>query len=159
MRRRTFLLFSLLTIVTQSVASSKNRTELLIIKDVLNHLFPTTTQYNGAKKFGAFKFLLYVSKHPTFDKDDLNFLFKGAKKLNSLEKNFLSFNSNQKEKSLREFEKLTLGQNWLATLLNYGLEAMLGDSIYKGNQHMFGWKNIAHNTPIPTATKPFGERS
>ena len=158
MRRRTFLLLSLLTAVTNSIASSETRKELQIIKDVLSHLFPTTSKYIGANKFGAYEFLIYVSKHPTFDKNDFEFLLQGARKLNTLEKNFLSLNTQQKEQSLREFEKLTIGQNWIATLLNYGLEAMLGDPIYKGNKNMSGWENIAHTPPIPTASKPFGEK-
>jgi len=159
LKRRTFLLFTILATVTRGVADSKTKDELKIIKAVLNHLFPTTKKYNGADRFNAYEFLIYVSKHPTFDKSDFEFLLRGAKKLQELEANFLSLNTQQKEKALREFEKLTIGQNWLATLLNYGLEAMLGDPIYKGNLHMLGWKNIAHTTPIPTATKPFGERS
>lgn len=158
MKRRTFLLFALFMVVTRSIASPKSKNELLLIKDVLNHLFPSTSKYNGAKKFGAYSFLLYVSKHPTFNKDDLEFLLRGAKKLFEQEKNFLSLNSKQKENTLREFEKLTLGQNWLSTLLNYGLESMLGDPIYRGNKKNIGWKNIAHTPPIPTATKPFGEK-
>jgi len=158
MKRRTFLLLSLLIAVTKGVANQKNKNELLLIKDVLNHLFPTTNKYSGAKKFGAYEFLMYISKHPTFDKEELHFLLRGARKLQELENNFLSLDKKNKEKALREFEKLTIGQNWLSSLLNYGLEAMLGDPIYKGNQHMLGWKNIVHTPPIPTATKAFGEK-
>lgn len=159
MKRRTFILFTILVSLTKSVANSKNQNELLLIKDVLKHLFPTTSKYNGADRFGAFEFLIFVSKHPSFDKNDFEFLLRGARKLYSFEKDFLSLNSKEKEKVLREFEKLTIGQNWLSTLLNYGLEAMLADPIYKGNKNMLGWKNIAHTPPIPTATKPFGEKS
>lgn len=158
MKRRTFLLFSLLATVTRSVASSYSNNELIIIKHTLEHLFPNNNKYNGAKKFGAFDFFLYITKHPTFDKDDFKFILQGAKKLQEIEKNFLLLNSEQKEKTLREFEKLTIGQNWLSTLLNYGLEAMLGDPIYKGNKNNLGWENVKHTPPIPTAIKPFGER-
>jgi len=157
LKRRTFLLLTILATVTKSVASSNKKNELLIIKDVLTHLFPTTSQYNGADKFGAYEFLMFVSKHPTFDKEDFEFLLKGARKLYSFKENFVSLSTKEKEKTLREFEQLTIGQNWLAFLLNYGLEAMLGDPIYKGNQHMYGWKNIAHTPPTPMASKTFGK--
>ncbi len=159
MKRRTFLLLTLLSVFTKSFATGKKSNELTIIKDVFFHLFPTTSKFNGADKFNAFEFFIFISRHPTFDKEDLDFLIRGAKKLQQLEPNFLTLNQKKKEFTLREFEKTTFGYNWLVTLLNYGFEAMLGDPIYRGNKNMLGWKDINHATPIPTAKKPFGELS
>jgi len=157
MKRRTFILFTLLAFMTKSFASGKNTNTFKVIKDVYNHLFPTTKNYYGASIFGAFEFLITISKHQSFDTTDLKFIINGAEKLLELDKNFLSLNSTQKEKVLREFENTNFGQNWLSTLLYYGFEAMLGDPIYKGNKDMTGWKNINHTAPTPTASYPFGK--
>lgn len=156
MRRRTFLIFSLLTFFTKLYAS-KNTNQLQIIKSVLEHLFPNTAQYSGTSSFKAYDFFLFVIKHPTFNKDDLEFIIEGASRLNQLNSQFIFLDKATKEKTLREFEKLNFGQNWLSTLLYYGFEAMLGDPIYKGNKNMLGWKNINHTIPIPTASQPFGK--
>lgn len=156
-RRRTFLLLTLLTIATRNFTKAKENNEIL--KDVLNHLFPTTKNFKGANKIGTLSFFIYVTKDPSFDKEDLDFLIKGTVKLHNLYPNFSSLDFKHKEKALREFEKTTFGYNWLSSLLNYGLESMLGDPIYKGNKNMQGWKNIAHTIPIPTAKKPFGQLS
>lgn len=157
MKRRTFLLLTLLTFFTKSFAQTNTKNQLQLIKAVLNHLFPNTSEFQGAENFGAMDFFLYVTKHPTFDSSDFNFIIEGADKLNNFNNDFINLNAQEKEKTLREFEKTTFGQNWLSLLLNYGLEAMLGDPIYKGNKNLSGWKNIHHSTPIPTATKPFGQ--
>ena len=131
--------------------------EFQIIKDVYNHLFPTTKSYSGASIFGSIDFLLTISKHKSFDSSDLKFIINGANKLLKSKNNFITLTTNEKEKVLREFENTNFGQSWLSTLLYYGFEAMLGDPIYKGNKNMTGWKNINHTTPTPTASYPFGK--
>lgn len=157
MRRRTFLIFSLLSFFTKLYASKKTN-QLQIIKSVLEHLFPNTPTYSGASSFKGYDFFLFVMKHPTFNKDDLKFILEGANKLDQFNNQFIFLNTKTKEKILREFETLNFGQNWLSTLLYYGLEAMLGDPIYKGNKDMLGWKNINHTIPVPTASQPFGKK-
>jgi len=157
MKRRTFILFTLLAFMTKSFAYNKNTNKLKIVKDVFNHLFPNTKNYYGASIFGAFDFLNTISKHESFDTTDLKFIINGAERLLELNKNFLSLNVTEKEKVLREFENTNFGQNWLSTLLYYGFEAMLGDPIYNGNKNITGWKNINHTAPTPTASYPFGK--
>lgn len=157
MKRRTFILFTLLAFMTRSYASNKNGNEFKTIKAVYNHLFPTTNNYSGASIFGTFDFLNTISKHKSFDTTDLKFIIDGSKKLLELEKNFLSLHTNDKEKVLRKFESTNFGQSWLSILLYYGFEAMLSDPIYQGNKNMTGWKNINHTIPTPTASYPFGK--
>jgi gluconate 2-dehydrogenase gamma chain len=157
MKRRTFLLLSIFTFISKSFAKEKATKEMDVLKAVLNHLFPNTHKYKGASKFGAFEFLIFVSKHPTFDKSDFEFLIGGVKKLISREKYFLSLSIEDKEKALREFERIQYGQNWLSFVMYYGLEAMLCDPIYKGNKNFSGWKNINHTIPTPLAKSPFGK--
>jgi len=156
MKRRTFLLFSVLILFTKSFAKDSSEKDILI--SVLNHLFPTTNKYSGSINFKAFKYLLFISKHPSFDTDDLKFLIKGAKKLYTKHNDFIQLSTRKKEEALRDFEKTDFGINWLSVLLYYGLEAMLGDPIYGGNKDMKGWKNINHKAPVPMAKIPFGKK-
>ena len=68
MKRRTFILFTLLALLTRSFANNKKADEFKIIKDVYNHLFPTTINYSGASIFGAFDFLTLQRKRDLFSK-------------------------------------------------------------------------------------------
>lgn len=159
MKRRTFLLFSLLSIVSNSFAKGKKLSEFKTLKSVLNHLFPDTEKYKGALSFNGFEFLMFISKHPSFDKNDLKFLIEGADEINYRYENFLNLSQNEKEKSLRDFETSRYGQNWLSYVMYYAIEAMLGDPIYKGNKDLMGWKNFNHTPPVPMAKSAFGEIS
>lgn len=150
MTRRTFFLIPLLSYGTYAIAKN-GTTELKTIQSVLEHMFPDTKSYNGAKTFGAYQYLLLNSTNKYFDKRDLRFLKTGAKELLKLDKNFSEVSTNRKEKLLRQFEKRKIGKNWLSLLLYYGFEAMLCDPVYGGNINMSGWKNIKHNPPIPMA--------
>lgn len=158
MRRRSFLLLSIITFITKSFAFGKNNNPYKALNSTLEHLFPQTHRFNGASSLKSFDFFTFIFKHPTFDKEDLEFILDGANELFKREENFTSLSKEKKEIALREFEKTTFGQNWLSMILYYGLESILGDPIYKGNKNMNGWKNFNHTTPVPTAKKPFGEK-
>ncbi|MDC7243588.1 MAG: hypothetical protein PQJ44_06595 [Sphaerochaetaceae bacterium] len=150
MKRRTFLLISLLS--SYSFATQKTYSdELKAIKASLEHMFPNSSKYNGAKTFDGFKYLQNISKHKSFDKSDMEFLIFGATKLLKYDRNFPVVSKNRKEKLLRKFENTDIGANWLSLLMYYGFEAMLSDPIYGGNKNMSGWKNIKHTPPIPMA--------
>lgn len=160
MKRRTFLIFTLILGCSKLFAGNKaKQSRLEYINSILNHMFPTTAEFNGFDKINGIKFFIYVIKHPTFNKDDLNFLMDGVDRFIFDHPDFIQLSNTGKEKALREFENTTYGQNWLSTLLYYGLEAMLGDPIYGGNKNFSGWKNFNHTIPKPTAHKPFGEIS
>lgn len=157
MKRRTFLLLSLITFITRSFAKGNNLNELKVVRSVLNHLFPSTGKFTGSDKFNGFDFLIFISKHHTFDKSDFEFILEGAKDLYERNNNFINLTTDKKEKLLRSFEQTQFGQNWLSTLIYYGIEAMIGDPIYGGNKNMTGWNNFNHTVPVPTAKKPFGK--
>lgn len=159
MKRRTFLLYTIILFTTKGFTKPKDNDEYTILNSTLNHLFPNTKRYNGASKFDAFNYLLFVSKHPTFNKEDFDFIIKGTKKIYEFNSNFVTTNKDTKEKILRKFEQLDFGKSWLSTIMYYGIEAMLSDPIYKGNKNMLGWKNINHTPPVPMATQPFGKMS
>ena len=158
MKRRSFLVFCTALFAVKLFAKGKNeQNNMEIIKSAMKHMFPTTKRYKGAREFKAFRFLLFVSTHPTFEKKDFKLLMEGAEELQQRYPGFAAFDPSQKEKSLREFETTLFGQNWLSLVLYYGLEAMLGDPVYGGNDKLCGWKNFDHTSPKPTAAKPFGK--
>jgi len=155
MKRRVFLLFTLLVLTTKSFAKGLHENKIIVA--VLEHLLPATPKYSGAKAFGIAKYLRFVTTHPSFNAQDLRFLFDGATKLEQTYPPFLLYTPAQKENALRAFEATSIGQKWLALLLYYGLEAMLGDPIYGGNKNMQGWKNFNISPPKPMAKTPFGK--
>ncbi len=157
MKRRDFFIFTLLSYSSFAFAKNSQNNELLLIKSVLEHMFPNTKRYNGAKRFKGYEYLLKASKHKSFDKSDMRFLLKGAKELLRYDRNFTQVSTKRKEKLLRKFENTKLGANWLSLLLYYGFEAMLCDPIYGGNKDMSGWKNINHTPPVPMAKVPYGK--
>jgi hypothetical protein len=73
-----------------------------------------------------------------------------------IEPNYLHLPHTKKEILLRKFEQRRFGQNWLSTLMTYGLEGMLGDPLYGGNKKAQGWKVINHNTGLPQPRKKYG---
>jgi len=155
MHRRIFLKFSLF-IFLGSYLFGEDRKELKIIKSVLQHMFPSTKSFFGAQELRSFSFFLYIFYDPSFAKEDHLFLLQGAKLLEKKYTLFLDLSTQEKERALREFEQTQRGKEWLALLLYYGLEAMLGDPIYHGNYAMLGWKNLKHQKPFPMAQKAFG---
>ncbi len=156
MQRRTFILFSLLSSYSLTFAK-ENESELEVLKVIFDHIFPTTKKYNGAKKFGAFEYLIINSKHKSFDKSDMRFILDGMKEVLKLDANFIKSSKMKKEKTLRKFEQTRFGENVLSTLMYYGFEAMLSDPIYGGNKNMSGWKNIKHTPPTPMARRKYGK--
>lgn len=156
MQRRTFLLFSLFSSYSLTFAK-ENENELEVLKVVFDHIFPNTKKYNGAKKFGAFEYLIINSKHKSFDKSDMRFILNGMKEILKLDPNFIRSSKMKKEKILRKFEQTKFGENLLSLLMYYGFEAMLSDPIYGGNKNKSGWKNINHTPPTPMAKVKYGK--
>lgn len=157
MKRRIFILLSFYLFIRPLSAKRTAPNVWHIIDYSLNHIFPKSPKFIGASQLNLLSFLKLVTKDKYFDKDDLKFLIRGAKRLYKLNKNYIQLSVTKKEKVLRDFEKTSFGQNWLAILMYYGFEAMLGDPIYGGNRNNQGWKNLAHNTGLPQPKTKYGK--
>lgn len=155
MERRKFIALALLLF---TIPLSKNSTlnSWDIIKSTLAHIFPKYNNFSGANELELTQFLKMATNCKYFKKDDLKLLMDGAKKISLLHSDFISLNSEQKEKILREFEQNELGSNWLSLVMNYGIEGMLADPIYGGNNKELGWKAISHNTGHPRPKVRYG---
>lgn len=156
MERRNFIKLVSLMLTTPIIANNLNTTSWNIIKQTLEHLFPKSKVFVGATALNLDIFLQLISKDRFFDKSDLEFLIQGAKMLYKIEPQFLQLSSNEREILLRKFEQRRVGQNWLSTLMRYGLEGMLSDPIYGGNNKQLGWKALHHNTGLPQPRKKYG---
>jgi hypothetical protein len=155
MKRREFIKLTTLLLSTPLLATSKI-TPWEIIESTLQHLFPEHKNFVGANNLNLATFLQLISKDEYFDKSDLEFLINGAKRIYKIEPEYLELSSRKKEIFLRKFEQRRFGQNWLSTLMTYGLEGMLGDPIYGGNKNGKGWSAIKHNTGLPQPKEKYG---
>lgn len=156
MTRRLFIflpLFSTLAFGFFSFLKKEDR--WAVLESVQNQLFPKSKRYPSASEFEALRYLKIVSKDNSFDKEDLEFLFKGVQEIQKIGYK-IDLSSSKKQMILTEFSKNRFGENWISMVLNYTLEALFGDPIYGGNVKEVGWKSFNHKTGLPRPKKRFG---
>ena len=161
--RRVFISSALVTGTILMLMPQGSKTPIKIdyfrvINSVQNILFPKNRDAPSANDFGATAYLINVSSHPSFLKDDLLFLYRGSRELIEKNPNFLKMGFVDKSKAIDNFSKTDMGENWLSMLLYYTIEAMLSDPIYGGNINEIGWRWLNHHTGKPQPKKPFGEK-
>lgn len=154
MKRRVFLT---LPIAISTLACAKKTDPWEIISAVQEHLFPPSKKYPSARAFKATRYLKIVAYHDSFDKDDLDFIIRGAQALEKRGYNPI-MTKGEKEQLLRAFAQSQFGENWLSLMINYTLEAMLSDPIYGGNKNEIGWRSYHHHAGNPRPKKRFGEK-
>ena len=126
----------------------------LTIVHVQEHLFPTEKDSPGSKDIHALEYLRAMMDTPDFDKDEHALIHNGVGWLNDLSRQqysekFIQLDNDSKEKILRRVETSRAGENWLSTLLNYLLEALLTDPVYGGNPDGIGWEWLQHQPGFP----------
>lgn len=135
-----------------------NEDEKKTLTSVLNHLFPKSEICPGIEEINAIPHLENVIKDPYLKSPRRNLIKNGIKWIDEtsielFDKTFTSLDKTKKESSLRALEKLPKGEAWISTLLNYILEAMLGDPIYNINKNEVGWKLLNHYSGYPRPTQ------
>ncbi|MBT8440568.1 MAG: gluconate 2-dehydrogenase subunit 3 family protein [Gammaproteobacteria bacterium] len=133
-----------------------------VIDAVQQHLFPAEPEAPGARDINALAYLKFVTSDTTLDKESREFITKGAAWLEDMayqmnKKSFISLGEQQREKVLRRIAGSESGENWLATLMLYIVEALLTDPVYGGNTDQLGWKWLQHipGYPRPPIDKTF----
>ena len=126
------------------------------------HLFPASDNSPDAKTINATAYLKSITEWPGVDKSDKKFIIDGVSWLNGVanklyKQQFKDLNVDQKETVLRLVEKSRAGENWLALILLYLMEALLTDPVYGGNVNGAGWKWLEHQPgfPRPAANKRY----
>ena len=163
MTRRVFIVSALLAGTALALLPQGEKTHIKIepfkvIEAVQNVLFPKGLNAPSASEFGATTYLVTVTTHSSFWKDDLKFLIFGTELLMKTEPTFLSMSSKEQDETLRSFvNKNSKAESWVSLLLFYTLEALFSDHIYGGNKNELGWKWVGHNTGQPQPKKMFAE--
>ncbi len=129
---------------------------------VLNHLLPSEPATKdqpfrpGARDMQATGYLKLVLRDPKLDPEDIQVLQEGiaaleARCLQAYQQPFPELSSSEKETLLRNFEKTQQGERWLGEMLDFLLEALLGDPSRGGNPDGLGWKwlGITPGFPLP----------
>ncbi len=163
MKRRQFLASSAFVGLSVTLNSKENnKTEdglsFVVLDEVLQLLFPKTKNMPSAKEFNAIGFLKEVSSHNSFDKDDKELLFQGARDFNDTFPEFLSSNKDKKLSFIQSANGSSYGQEWLNKVIYYGIEAMLSDPIYGGNVNEIAWKSLGHETGKPQPKQKYARR-
>ncbi len=114
-----------------------------LIAAVQQHMFPRGGAIPSAVSFGATQFLAETIMHPLYDKDLRELVIEGTEELQSRTKyRFLSFDEQQKESALRDYEETAYGDRWLDRIMLLSLEGLLSDPIYGGNRNKSGWRAL-----------------
>lgn len=134
----------------------------LVIDAVQQHLFPVEDKAPGAREVNALGYLQFVVTDATLDAESREFITKGATWLEGMahqiyKTSFVDLDNKQGEKVLRRIAASEAGENWLATLMLYIVEALLTDPVYGGNTDQRGWQWLQHvpGFPRPPLDKTF----
>jgi gluconate 2-dehydrogenase gamma chain len=128
---------------------------------VLEHLLPSEPAAPGAREIHATAYLRFVLSDPTLDPEQGTFLLRGIENLERLARaqaarRFVELSAAQREAVLRAFEASAEGSRWLGEMLDYLMEALLGDPVYGGNPDGVGWRWLHHTPGFPRP--PAGKR-
>jgi gluconate 2-dehydrogenase gamma chain len=132
------------------------------LRAVQEHLLPSepATQDQpfrpGAGDVQALGYLKLVLRDPKIDPSEVQQLKEGITALEQLtsqsfKKDFIDLSVEQKEAALRQYENTPQGERWLGMMLDFLLEALLGDPSRGGNPDGVGWKwlGITPGFPLP----------
>lgn len=148
------------TIVSNDVSDWRMREPWLTLAAVQEHLFPSDGDAPGARQINATQYLKNVIDHHDIGQSKKEFIQSGVTWLNGLAREqyaagFIELNPVKREKVLRKVVQSRAGENWVSTLLNYLIEALLTAPAYGGNPGGIGWKWLEHQPgfPLPPANK------
>ncbi|MDM8547033.1 gluconate 2-dehydrogenase subunit 3 family protein [Candidatus Venteria ishoeyi] len=121
---------------------------------VQEHLFPAQPDTPGADDLNALVYLQNVLSQPEQTPEDRNFIRDGVLQVADIsrqqqQKAFTELNESQREQVLRHMEQDKTGAQWLRTVLNYLMEALLTDPVYGGNPRGIGWAWVGHEHGFP----------
>jgi len=135
-------------------------TQWKMVSAVQAHLLPSEPGKPGAREVHAEGVLRLVLADPRLDPEDRQIVLAGAAEFETLcqerfGKPFPALGAEARERALREFEARPSGEQWLGEMLDFLLEALLGDPSYGGNPDGIAWKwlGIDPGFPLPPVNK------
>ncbi len=126
---------------------------------VCEHLFPKGPDSPGATDIHALAYIEFTIFRPGMNAASRNFLLKRIATVHEASqerfgKAFNALDFSQRESLLQYFaQKTHWGENWLALVLGYILEALLSDPVYGGNPDGIGWRWLEHQPGFPRPPK------
>ncbi len=136
----------------------------LTLQAVYRHLLPKSDSGPGADDIQATNYLYNVIHLQPTAAQEIAFVYRGVGWLNDYsqsqhQQNFIQLNQSQKEVLLKGISRSRAGENWLSTLVDYLLEAMLTPPVYGGNPDGIGWRWLSHQAgfPLPVEGKRYYE--
>ncbi len=129
-----------------------------VLAAVQEHLFPSEPTAPGAREIRALTYLQGVVADTKGDREEQRFILQGVDWLQDLARqryatSFIDLDPIRRERVLREVANSDQGENWIATLLLYICEALLGDPIHGGNPDGIGWAWLQHQPGFPRPTR------
>ena len=156
----TLLAGTALTLLPQGAKSNIKIDLFKTLASVQEVLFPKGLSAPSASEFGATTYLATVAMHSSFLESDLVFLQRGAQELMNEYNDFLALPPQKQDECLREFtQEHNIGENWVAFVLYFTLEALLSSPIYGGNKNESGWKWLHHHAGVPQPKVPFAQNT
>ena len=130
----------------------------LTLNATLDQLLPKSSTGPSAQDINATAYLHQIMTVQPTTPDEKNFILKGVGWLNSYansqkQKTFVDLNFEEKELLLKGISKSKAGSNWINTLLDYMLQAMLAPPAYGGNPNGIGWQWLEHKAGFPLPEK------
>ena len=124
---------------------------------VQDHLLPSEPGAPGSSDVHAAAYLDAVLADPELDPDTRSLVLSGVEWLDELARDglghpFADLEPGPREDLLRGISQRPAGDRWLSTLIDYVLEALLGDPLYGGNPGGIGWAWLEHNPGLPRPT-------
>ena len=163
MKRRNFIKFTTISAILFStnilIAKNIPSQTLLVLDEVLNIIFPKTSNMPSAKEFKALEYLIKNISHKTFDNEDKTLILDGTKDFIGSFPQFLTLNEKEKKELIFEIIKdSAYAKSWVSKITYYGIEAMFSDPIYGGNFNQIGWENTNHFIGFPRPLKTYGQK-
>lgn len=112
---------------------------------VQDHLLPAESDSPGAREIHAAGYLRLVLVDPRTDPAVLTLVRAGVIELEKICRDahgmrFAALATDQRETALRALEASPRGREWLGEMLEFLMEALLGDPSHGGNPGGIGWK-------------------
>ena len=137
-----------------SQGSLLSATQWRTVAAVQEHLLPSEPGIPGAREIHATGYLRLVLTDPRLDDADREFIRSGVVELDEVcgslyAKTFTALEVEQREAALRKLETSRSGRRWLAEMLEFVLEALLGDPSHGGNPNGIGWQWLGVTPGFP----------
>lgn len=118
-------------------------------------LFPADGDGPGARDINALTYLEWaMSDRDNIEDGDPEFIIRGIGWLQDFSKDahgvsFVELDAPRQEQVLQRVAGSEVGENWLALLVYYLIEALLLDPVYGGNAQGVGWRWVEHQPGFP----------